>query len=144
MPTMQPVWGLRHDARPLQPKRLAWPASGRLPGAARCVRAGRGFAMSATQTAATQNLCAAFIQMLPNLKDDTWVKVTPETMPPSLLDVDVFIEGSPYYDGEHVERGFWDADTEQWCSNHDGAPLDSGLVVTWWRKGSLPPGTSGG
>jgi DNA-binding MarR family transcriptional regulator len=71
--------------------------------------------------------------------DDTWIEVTPETLPPSLQDVDVFIEGSPYYDGEHVERGFYDADTEQWCSNHDGAPFDSGLVVTWWRKGSLPP-----
>jgi DNA-binding MarR family transcriptional regulator len=74
--------------------------------------------------------------------DDTWIEVTPETMPPSLQDVDVFIEGSPYYDGEHVERGFYDADTEQWCSNHDGAPFDTGLVVTWWRKGSLPPGCS--
>jgi hypothetical protein len=91
------------------------------------------------QSVSAHDLSAAVISLLEKNQDDAWIKVTPDTMPPSLQDVDVFIEGSPYYDGEHVERGFYDADTEQWCSNHDGAPFDSGLVVTWWRKGSLPP-----
>lgn len=74
-------------------------------------------------------------------EDDTWVKVTPETLPPSLFDVDLYIECDPHYRGEHVERGFYDADLKRWFSNHDGTPFE-GVAITWWRKGTLPPGCS--
>lgn len=69
-------------------------------------------------------------------QDDCWIKASPETLPPHLLEVDVFIEVD-----NCVERGLYVADEKQWYSAHDVTAYPAG-VITYWRKGSHPGGRS--